>query len=553
MRYLFIFFSVFSSIIGFSQWNPNPVINTPIAIAAKGQNDAHSVTDAKGGAIIAWDDKRDTLKQSDIYAQRVNKNGIRKWTTNGLAICSHTANQTSSAIIATGSGESIIVWSDDRAGNSDIYAQKIDTSGNILWTANGIQVCTKTTKQKNPRIVSDDAGGAIIVWEDSISNYWDIYAQRISSTGAILWTSTGVAICTSSNAQINPRIEADAAGGAIITWQDKRNNLDYDIYAQRVNASGLVQWTTNGVVICNAINTQNNPRIEPDGANGALIAWSDKRNSLDNNVYAQRVSAAGIVQWAANGLLVCNASNNQSAIDIKYVGTSGLVLTWKDDRSGSNAIYAQLVSLSGVNQLINNGILISNGLQSVNPNTMSDGLGGAIISWQDSTSLGWDIKSQKLNSLGALEWTIGGVIVCSASNDQINASQVTDNNGGAVYVWEDRRNFSNYDIYATHLYADGNANLVGVNEYSESLAIQSLCYPNPINSNSIIQLNNNTSNQPWEIKIYDSLGNLIECQSLKNSESYSLSSLHYSSGIYFYFITISGNASYSKGSFISAN
>lgn len=553
MKHLYIFFIFFNSFIVFSQWNPNPIISTPIAIAAKGQNDPHSVTDTKGGAIIAWDDKRDTTRLTDIYAQRVTNNGARKWTTNGMAICSHTASQTSSAIVDAGDGSAIITWVDARAGNYDIYAQKVDSSGNILWTANGIQVCSKSTKQKNPRITNDNAGGAIIVWEDSISNYWDIYAQRISESGVLLWISTGVPICTSPNAQINPRIDADGLGGAILTWQDKRNNLDYDIYAQRIDNSGTILWATNGVVVCNAINTQNNPRIEPDGANGALIAWSDKRNSLDNNVYAQRVSAAGIVQWAANGLLVCNASNNQSAIDVKYVGASGLVLTWKDDRSGSNAIYAQLVSLSGVNQLINNGILISNGLQSVNPNTMSDGLGGAIISWQDSTSLGWDIKSQKLNSLGALEWTIGGVIVCSASNDQINASQVTDNNGGAVYVWEDRRNFSNYDIYATHLYADGNANLVGVNEYSASPAIQSLCYPNPINSNSIIQLSNNISNQPWEIKIYDSLGNLIECQSLKNSESYSLSSLHYSSGIYFYFITISGNASYSKGSFISAN
>lgn len=545
------------SVVSLAQWNANTIINTPVAIAAKGQDNSHSVTDTKGGAIISWDDARTfTVTGSDVYAQRIKKNGYEKWLTNGVAICTHTATQKSSALISSGTdGSAIITWEDNRAGNYDIYAQKIDSSGNILWSTNGIAVCSKTTNQKNPKIASDNAGGAIIVWEDSLNNYWDVYAQRISSTGALLWTTTGVSICNSPNTQNNPKIDIDGLGGAIITWQDKRNNADYDIYAQRVDNSGTSLWTANGLVVCNAINTQNNPRIEPDGSNGALIGWTDKRNAIDNNIYVQRVSATGIVQWTANGLLVCGAANNQSALDIKYIGTSGLVLTWKDDRTtvNLNAIYAQIVSLSGINQLTNNGILISNSLKSINPNVISDETGGAIIAWQDSTVLGWDIKTQSINSAGVVQWTSGGVTVCDASDDQVNVSQVTDGNGGAVYVWEDHRNTSNYDLYAHHLYSSGTPILIGINELANLNQVQSSCFPNPISAYSKIELKNNTFNHPWEISIFDGTGQLIERANLKSNEAYDLNSVQYATGIYFYTIKVMEESSYSKGSFVSTN
>ena len=195
---------------------------------------------------------------------------------------------------------------------------------------NGLLVCNRATNQKNPKIVSDNAGGAIIVWEDSAS-FWfpDVYAQRISSTGATLWLTNGVSICTAPNQQQNPTLDLDGMGGAIITWQDKRSNVDYDIYAQQINASGAIGWTANGVIICNAINTQSNPRIEPDGSNGAIIGWVDKRNALNYDIYAQRINSSGTALWTANGTIVCSAANNQSAIDMKYLGSTGAIFSWK--------------------------------------------------------------------------------------------------------------------------------------------------------------------------------------------------------------------------------
>lgn len=542
---------LFISCFTFGQWNTNSAINTPVCIANKSQSNAHSVPDTKNGAIIAWDDNRNILiGSSDIYAQRLKNNGFGKWTTNGVAICTNTYTQKSVAITGSGiDGSSIITWEDNRDGNFDIYAQKIDSSGNVLWTTDGIAVCNKTTKQINPKIISDNAGGAIIVWEDSVNFYWDVYAQRISSAGTLLWASAGVAVCSAPNIQINPKIDIDNLGGAIITWQDKRNNTDYDIYAQRLSSSGTMLWAANGVVVCNSNGVQNNPRIEPDGSSGALISWIDKRVGTEYDIYAQRINSTGIAQWASNGVAVSTATNNQTAQDMKYLGSNGVLITWKDDRSGTFAIYAQQLDLSGIPQLTANGVLMSSptSIKSINPNVIGDGFGGSIIAWQDSTNLGFDIYSQKLNSTGSVQWTIGGVAISTALDDQINVTQVTDGNGGAIYVWEDKRNTTDYELYAHHIYNSGNTN--SINEPNNSL-IQSRCYPNPINSESVIELQNNPQQLAWEITIYDVFGKQLIHQTLSATESYSLKNSSFHSGLCFYFIELSDKSASTKGKFI---
>jgi len=54
-----------------------------------------------------------------------------------------------------------------------------------------------------------------------------------------------------------------------------RAQSNTDIYAQRINAGGIVQWTAEGVAICTAINNQIYPSMVSDGNGGAFITWQD--------------------------------------------------------------------------------------------------------------------------------------------------------------------------------------------------------------------------------------------------------------------------------------
>src|SRR5262245_56277409 len=124
------------------------------------------------------------------------------------------------------------------------------------------------------QIISDGAGGAVIAWEDNRDNNPDIYAQRILPGGRVhpSWPTNRRPLCTAIVNQVSPMLVGDGTGGAIVTWADSRA-ASYDIYAQHVQANGTVDpaWPVNGRALCTAANNQSFPTIVSDGAGGAIV------------------------------------------------------------------------------------------------------------------------------------------------------------------------------------------------------------------------------------------------------------------------------------------
>jgi hypothetical protein len=106
-----------------------------------------------------------------------------------------------------------------------------------------VGICAATGYQEFPTIVSDGGSGAIVTWHDYRSEIGDIYAQRLSASGAVRWTANGVALCTAAGPQGSTAIVSDGAGGAIVAWQDYRGGTNWDIYSQRVDANGFLVLT----------------------------------------------------------------------------------------------------------------------------------------------------------------------------------------------------------------------------------------------------------------------------------------------------------------------
>ncbi|MDY6794718.1 MAG: hypothetical protein SWK76_05490 [Actinomycetota bacterium] len=189
----------------------------------------------------------------------------------------------------------------------------------IHWPADGTPVCTADDGQFDSRITSDGSGVAIITWADERGSDSDIYAQRLDSFGATQWADSGVEICTAFYDQRYPQIASDESGGAIITWEDERAADDdiYDIYAQRVDSSGAAEWAADGEILCTASDDQHNPRITSDGANGAIIAWKDYRGGFFD-AYAQHINNPSPTVTGA----VPDTGTNDGEIDVTITGSS---------------------------------------------------------------------------------------------------------------------------------------------------------------------------------------------------------------------------------------
>jgi hypothetical protein len=319
-----------------------------------------ALADGAGGAIIAWEDARVPGGQWDVYAQRIDANGILQWVpVMGVPISVVGGNlQLMPMLVGDGLGGAIITWYDFRNGaNDDIYAQRVNPAGIVQWIANGVQICGAPAvggRQTQPTIAIDGAGGAIITWYDQRNGNWDIFAQRVNGVGAVQWPIGDVPISTAPNDQEYPKIVSDGAGGAIIAWHGS-NGIDNDVYAQRVNAFGAPQWPpfVRGVTVCAFPGSaQELPKIVSDGAGGAIIAWNDFRNLANWDLYAQRLDAAGNLRWAdPSGTPISTAAGNQTwqfqFLPMIPDGNGGAIITWTDSRGGPSDIYVQNVRADG--------------------------------------------------------------------------------------------------------------------------------------------------------------------------------------------------------------
>ncbi len=473
---LFIICSaMFTTVSAQWNWNPDPTINNPVCTASNttGKNSIVSVPDATGGSYIVWEDSRTSATTAtDIYLQHLDAFGNQLLPATGLPICTADSNQSNVVMTADGLGGVIIAWQDNRVSNSlgDIYIQKVNAAGVIQWAVNGVPAINTSANQISPVITIVSLTEFIIVWRDGRNGTIDLYANKYSSLTGIKQWALDAEIVNQPLTQQRQQVFPDQAGGFFCIWEDPRiSNSEIDLFVQRVDGTGAVLWAVNGVNICNASFNQLNPQITSDGSTGIVATWTDNRiAATDQNIYAQRIDATGVVQWAANGVVVCSATGNQNTPFIVPVGLGNTIITWGDNRvsTSDRNIYAQKLDNTGAVQWAANGVGICTATFNQPNATTSltivpDNSNGAIITWDDNrannTTTGLDIYAQKITSAGTVAWVANGVnIATRTGSNQRTTSIVPDNANGAIIAWLDGRSgTANTEIHASHLFPDG--------------------------------------------------------------------------------------------------
>ncbi|GAI61387.1 unnamed protein product, partial [marine sediment metagenome] len=86
----------------------------------------------------------------------------------------------------------------------DMFIDKVDANGASQWSVNGKEICITSSNQYGPFLCSDDDGGVLISWSDIRGTTdWDVYAQKLTSTGDNLWTLDGTLICNASGSSLS--------------------------------------------------------------------------------------------------------------------------------------------------------------------------------------------------------------------------------------------------------------------------------------------------------------------------------------------------------------
>jgi len=419
------------------------------------QRNPKVVADGEGGYLVVWEDGRSGY--FDIYIQKIDKDGNLRFGKEGIAVCGESKNQLYPNLISDGSGGAIVTWQDYRTGSFDIYAQRVDGQGELLWQRGGVPVCRAEQNQFAPELVTDGKGGAIITWYDyRTGSDEDIYAQRLDSKGNFIWTANGVSIFTGLGTQWYPKLASDHQNGAIITWADSRGG-NYDIYAQRVNTRGEKIWQQEGVRVCEAPGNQLQPIITNYRDLGVVIAWEDYRNSF-SKIYLQFVDSGGGLVWHRDGVEAA-ASAYPQKMPILSSSEKEITIVWEDYRLGRPAIFSQRFNQQGKALWIASGVGASKlGISQMSPLLSNLSNGKTLVAWQgkEGETENWKIYAQIINSKGETEWGDGKLIAKGEKGQEMLAVAVSPKANKFVAVWQANKGRS-FDIYAQQMSAGGNS------------------------------------------------------------------------------------------------
>jgi hypothetical protein len=306
-------------------------------------------------------------------------------------------------IVATKENSAYVIWQDfdPRIKTPFVRLAKLGTGG-VVWLK------TLGDREMNERYLTPviaDAGdnGVLAAFRYIHNGDKGIVARRFNSDGTT-WADD-VRVSDVMGYKSAPQIVRDGAGGAYIAWEDGRDG-DLHVYAQHISSAGAVLWDTAGIPVEAAEGNQWNTVMIYDGAGGFFCGWIDDNDGAKWTLKVQHVDNSGHIIWGQDGTTVCDSDNNQSLPSMVDDGAGGTIVVWNEDRHGHAGIFAQRFTWRGEALWLQHGVpVIDSSHDEVDPQVVSAGGGGCLVAWKHRISARtWELKAQRLNAAGTPVW-----------------------------------------------------------------------------------------------------------------------------------------------------
>jgi len=344
------------------------------------------------------------------------------------------------------------VWLDTRGEGfppDDIYAQKVNADGSVVWTPNGLPVCTVDQAQFEMKLSPDGAGGLFVVWSDDRPSGWTaIYGQHISSDGTIQWAQDGIQLGANDNDQYQPNVHHISGGEFYLTHGEERRvgfDREYWLVVHRINGAGQQLWEPAGFPALEGIRIMSSAL---DGEGGVVVFGRIREDKEGYRV--QRVLSNQTLAWDNPVEILANLPNFSSSrrfFTYDGDGVGGILIAFYTEGT------LRLVRVAGDGSMPwgPTGLLMSENIWNLElPSVVADGSGGAHIAWIEDISPD-RLRIQHVLPDGTFAWTAGGVELPGKSFVYFGEPWIAPDGSGGL--------FASYktgsDIWAQQLNSNG--------------------------------------------------------------------------------------------------
>jgi hypothetical protein len=293
-----------------------------------------------GFVVVGW------INGNNLTFQRYDSAGNAQWGAAGITVAAPNGFTYSLADLHRGDNGTAIFSFVSAAGFTSpkhLLANKLSTSGTLLWGANHVAVFDGGSLQFGnfPSFVPDDAGGAVFGWYqvDPLQSR----AQHILANGMEAFPHNGVPGSTNTgDDQVNPSISYDpATGSTYLAWDEILPGplTNEGISAQRFDPAGNALWGPTGVVVqpftSSAVINVTSVFMEA----GFLVVWSSEPNFGQDTIMASKLDSNGAL--TCSPFAVSSIVSSKSRLDLALSSTGRALAVWSDGRVDAGDIYAQ--------------------------------------------------------------------------------------------------------------------------------------------------------------------------------------------------------------------
>ena len=409
---------------------------------------------------MSWRYKTDD-SDGDIRAQRIDDDGSKQWGNNGVIVYAGDGIQINPRIATVSGGGAFVVWEDgrDSVDDTDIYGQKLDLNGNLLWDADGVVICDADLDQENPRLMKDSSGGCYVVWDDLRTEnhpHGDIYLQHLDNDGNSLYEDNGKVVANAEFAQSHPLVKVTSEDKIFVSWADLQTG-SVGIQVSIFNPDGsIVNGAEDFTVYYGLSGDALNYKLLGNNDN-PIVVWEDTRfSSIANRVYYQIVNSDGTSALEENGEPFTDETGfNQEEVDaVVNTSSNTIVAIWEENRGDEKKVFVQARDITNGNSLWdNNGVQLSSAATSQVGAKVSNIGNDYFAGWSDNNLDFMDpveaIYGQKIVD-GNIQWGSNGKLI-----SDLEGLDTFNDLVGKYYIWTNE-NWPDNNIYVKLVDDDGN-------------------------------------------------------------------------------------------------